>query len=202
MNWKSTATAVLACALLIGATAPTNALAAGDRTTKFRVYQNDSALKEFSDKDQAIAYAKGFKNVYVEQIGTRAWVWNNYPSFKVYQKEKSKPEWEFATMEAAVAEAKKWANASVRKLDGGGWAWDNYPDHPGYALYQGDNTLPGWTFPTLDKPILSISRRTSGCGTTCRRIERRSCARVRTPTASTRARRRSRAGRSLIWKTP
>jgi len=151
MNWKSTATAVLACALLIGATAPTNALAAGDRTTKFRVYQNDSALKEFSDKNQAIAYAKSFKNVYVEQIGTRAWVWNNYPSFKVYQKEKSKPEWEFATMEAAVAEAKKWANASVRKLDGGGWAWDNYPDHPGYALYQGDNTMPGWTFPTLDK---------------------------------------------------
>jgi spore germination protein YaaH len=150
MNWKSTATAVLACALLIGATAPTSALAAGDRTTKFRVYQNDSALKEFSDKNQAIAYAKSFKNTYVEQIGTRAWVWNNLPSFKVYQKEKSKPEWEFATLSAAIAEAKKWANASVRTIDGGGWSWDNYPDHPGYALYQGDNTLPGWTFPTLD----------------------------------------------------
>jgi len=151
MNWKTTASAVLAGALLVGALAPTGAQAALDRTSKFRVYQNDSALKEFSDRNQAILYAKGFKNAYVEQIGTRAWVWSNFPSYKVYQKEKSKPEWEFATFEAAVAEAKKWANASVRKLDAGGWAWDNYPDHPGYTLYQGDNTLPNWTFPTLDK---------------------------------------------------
>ncbi|TLS53211.1 glycoside hydrolase family 18 [Paenibacillus antri] len=151
MKWKSTASAVLACAMLVGAMAPASALAAGDRTSKYRVYQNASALKEFSDKNQAILYAKSFKNTYVEQIGSRVWVWNNFPSFKVYQKEKSKPEWEFATLEAAISEAKKWANASVRKVDGGGWVWDNYPDHPGYTLYQGENTLPNWTFATLDQ---------------------------------------------------
>jgi len=150
MNWKSAATAVLACSMLFGALAPAGALAAEDRTSKFRVYQNDNALKEFADQNQAIAYTRSFKNSYVERIGSRTWVWSSFPSYKVYQNDKSKPEWEFATLEAAIAEAKKWANASVRPLAGGGWAWDNYPDHPGYTLYQGDKTLPTWTFPTLD----------------------------------------------------
>lgn len=151
MKWKKAAAAAVVCAVLFGALAPTGAVAAQDRTSKFRVYQNDSAMREFSDRNQAIAYAKGFTNSYVEQIGSRTWVWDNYPAYKVYQNGISKPEWEFHTLEAAVAEAKKWANASVRKLSEGGWVWDNVPDHPGYVLYQGEKTLPEWTFPTLEQ---------------------------------------------------
>ncbi|MCI3920408.1 glycosyl hydrolase family 18 protein [Paenibacillus sp. TRM 82003] len=151
MKWKQAATAAVACAVLFGALAPAAAVAAEDRTSMFRVYQNDSALKEFADRNEAIQYARSFKNSYVEQIGSRAWVWSNYPSYKVYQNGNSLPEWEFDTFDAAVAEAKKWANASVRKLSDAGWAWDNVPDHPGYTLYQGDKTLPEWTFPSLEK---------------------------------------------------
>lgn len=158
MKWKKAAAAALACSMLLAAFAPATGMAAADRTSKFRVYQNNSALKEFSDRNQAIAYAKGFKNTYVEQIGTRTWVWNNYPAYKVYQKNNSRPEWEFHTLEAAVAEAKKWANASVRKLSDGGWVWDNYPDHPGFTLYQGDKTMPGWTFPALDQAKLEAKK--------------------------------------------
>jgi spore germination protein YaaH len=152
MNWKTAASAAVALTVLFGAFAPTSAAAlAEDRTSKFRVYQNSNALQEFSDRHQAITYASGFKNTYVEQIGTRAWVWNNFPLYKVYQKNYSKPEWEFHSLEAAIAEARKWGNASVRKLSDGGWMWDNYPDHPGFTLYQGEKTLPGWTFPSLAK---------------------------------------------------
>jgi len=149
MKWKCATAAAVACAVLFGALSPIAATAAEDRTSKFRVYQNANALREFASRDQAIAYAKGYRNAYVEQIGSRAWVWNNFPRYKVYQKNKSLPTWEFHTLPAAIAEAKKWANASVRDLNGGGWVWDNYPDHPGYTVYQGDNTLPHWTFPTL-----------------------------------------------------
>ncbi|HZG85376.1 glycosyl hydrolase family 18 protein [Paenibacillus sp.] len=151
MKWKPAAAAAVACALAFGSLLPTAAEAAGDRTSKFRVYQNANALREFSDRNQAIAYAQSLKNAYVEQIGTRAWVWNNFPQFKVYQNDKSMPEWEFATPQQAIAEAKKWANSSVRKLSDGGWVWHNYPDNPGFTLYQNGKTLPNWTFPTLAK---------------------------------------------------
>ncbi|WP_199614753.1 glycosyl hydrolase family 18 protein [Paenibacillus alkalitolerans] len=150
-KWKHAAKLTILCSLLIGAAAPGTAEAAADRTSKYRVYQNDKALMEFSDQSKAVQYAKSFNHAYVEQIGTRSLVWDNFPKYKVYQKDASKPEWEFQTLKAAAAEAKKWANASVRELSSGGWVWDNYPEHPGFTLYQGDKTLPGWQFPTLEK---------------------------------------------------
>lgn len=151
MKWRETAGALVAGVLLWGAIVPGfTTSAAEDRTSKFRVYQNDQAMKEFSDERQAVAYAKGFTHAYVEQIVNRAWVWDNFPAYKVYQKDYSRPAWEFDTLSAAIAEAKKWGNASVRELSAGGWAWDNYPDHPGYRLYQGDKSLPDWHFPTVD----------------------------------------------------
>jgi len=149
MKLKTAAAAALACAMLFASFA--QAAAAADRTSKYRVYQNDKALMEFSDRAAAVAYAKQFSHSYVEQIGTRTWIWHSFPKYKVYQNGKSQPTWEFYTLEEAVAEAKKWANASVRDLSGGGWVWDNYPQHPGYTVYQGDRTLPGWTFPTLEE---------------------------------------------------
>ena len=147
MNFKRAAAAALACMMLFASFS--QAGAAADRTSKYRVYQNENALMEFSDRNAAIAYAKQFSHAYVEQIGTRTWIWHSFPKYKVYQNGKSQPSWEFDTLDQAIAEAKRWANASVRELGGGGWVWDNYPQHPGYTLYQGDKTLPGWTFATL-----------------------------------------------------
>lgn len=151
MNWKQAAALVLAGSMLAAALLPAGAFAATDRTSKYRVYQNDRPLMEFASERQAINYASGFDNTYVERIGSRRWVWHNLPDYKVYQKDYSKPEWEFRTLDEAIREAKKWANSSVRKLSEGGWVWDNYADHPGFTLYQGEKTLPQWTFSTLEE---------------------------------------------------
>lgn len=151
MNWKKAVTLAAAGTLLLTALLPSGAFAAEDRTSKYRVYQNDRALKEFASEKQAIQYAESFTNSYVEHIASRKWVWHHFPNYKVYQKDYSRPEWEFDTLEEAVREAKKWADSSVRKLSEGGWVWDNYEDHPGYTLYQGEKTLPNWTFRTLEE---------------------------------------------------
>ncbi|WP_274365273.1 glycosyl hydrolase family 18 protein [Paenibacillus thermotolerans] len=150
-SWKSAARLTLVLSLLAGAVTPGAASAAEDRTSKYRVYQKDQTLKEFSDRNQAIGYAKAFDYSYVEAIDNRGVIWDNMPKFKVYQKDFSKPEWEFATLKEAVSEAKKWGNASVRELSSGGWVWDNYDRNPGFDLYQGEKTLPQWHFATLDK---------------------------------------------------
>lgn len=119
---------------------------AADKTTKYRVYQNEQILKEFSDLKQATDYARGLTNSHVEQIGTRQWLWDNLPRYKVYQRGYSTADWEFATLEQAIAEARKWSNASVRDMQGAGWVWNNYPK---YRLYQNDATMDSWTFATL-----------------------------------------------------
>lgn len=151
MKWKQVAAAAVACVMLTGVFAPTNLSAAGDLTSKYRVYQNSKPLKEFANKNQAIAYAKYFNNSYVEQIGNRALVWEGFASYKVYQEGHSTPSWEFTRLEDAIALAQSMESTSIRKLSDGGWVWDNYPDHAGYTLYQGDKTLPNWTFETLEE---------------------------------------------------
>jgi spore germination protein YaaH len=125
--------------------APVTAMAA-DKTTKYRVYQNNQIMMEFSDYKQAENYAKGYGNSHVEEIGTRKWLWNNFPRYQVYQLDSSLPNWQFATLDAAIAEASKWGYSSIRDLQTGGWVWNNYPR---YRLYQGDITLDSWEFTTL-----------------------------------------------------
>lgn len=123
--------------------------AAADKTTKYRVYQDNKLLTETQDYQSAEAYAGRFTNSHVEQIGTREWVWHNYPRYKVYQHGYSTSKWEFATLDQAIREASKWSNASVRDLQGGGWVWNNYAR---YRLYQGDTTLgSSWEFAMLDQ---------------------------------------------------
>jgi spore germination protein YaaH len=153
MNWRKHTLLGLVCAVTFFSVLffPTTSEAGADRTSKFRVYQKNSLVMEFSNRDQAISNAKKLKYAYVEQIGSRTWIWNNFPQYKVYQYDYSKPDWEFHTMEAAVTEAKKWANASVRKLSTGGWVWNNYRQHAGYTLFQGERTLPQWQFQTFDQ---------------------------------------------------
>lgn len=119
---------------------------AADKTTAYRVYQKSTALIEFTDLNKAIGYAKGFKYSHVEQIASKAWVWNNFPSYKVYQKGISSEIMEYSSKSAALAAAKKLSYASVRDLQSGGWIYNNYPL---YAVYQGDNTRDAWQFADL-----------------------------------------------------
>ncbi|WP_068775568.1 glycosyl hydrolase family 18 protein [Paenibacillus sp. FJAT-26967] len=138
---------ILTGAIVVSLVTPLGAQAA-DKTTKYRVYQNNKILVEMSDYEQAKAYAQQFKNSYVEDISSRNWLWNNFPRYQVFQYDATLPEWTFSTLEAAITEARRWGHASVRDLQSGGWAWNNYPK---YRVYQGDNTLSGWEFLTLDE---------------------------------------------------
>ncbi|MEF3310917.1 glycosyl hydrolase family 18 protein [Paenibacillus sp. GYB004] len=130
--------------------APFTAGAAPNKTTKYRVYQNEAALSEFSDLKQAIAYANWFTHSYVEEIETRNWVHHTYPRYKLYQYDVSLPGWEFATLEQAKAVAQYYGHASIRDMQSTGWVWNNYPR---YRLYQGGITLDTWEFANLNDAI-------------------------------------------------
>ena len=124
-------------------------VAAAGLTTQYRVYQNDKLLKEFADRDQAIAYSKQFLHSYVERIETREWIASQFPRYYVYQKDTLIGKG-FLRLEDAIREAQKWSHASVRDLHGRGWVWDNYPREDRYRVYQGEKTLEGWTFKRLE----------------------------------------------------
>jgi spore germination protein YaaH len=134
----------------------TPVFAAGvDKTTKYRVYQNNHILTEWSNYNQALSYAKGFAFSHVEEIGTRKWLWNNLPHYVVYQNGATDPNWQFTTLDAAMAEAKNWNSASIRDTGSGGWVWNNYTR---YEVYQGDKTMSGWRFTTLESAITEAKR--------------------------------------------
>ncbi|MFC4101062.1 glycosyl hydrolase family 18 protein [Paenibacillus xanthanilyticus] len=146
--------------LLAGMIAAQGVLTAGasaatvttDLTTKYRVYQNDKALKEFKTDTQAIAYAKSFAYSHIEKITDRVWVWDNFPRYKVYENGVSTPAREFKTLDQAKAFAKKLKFAQIRDLQQPGWISYTYPK---YQLYQGDNTSAAWSFATLAQAKLA-----------------------------------------------
>lgn len=134
----------LSLVLIFSLVQPLSSYAASDKTTQYRVYQNTNLLQEFVSKEEAIQYAKKWANSYVEEIGTRTWVWHQFPKYEVYQLDR--PLKKFFTLDDAIAEAKKWDHASVRQIEAGGWVWHNYPR---YQLYQGEFTQESWKFSTL-----------------------------------------------------
>ncbi|TDF99843.1 glycoside hydrolase family 18 [Paenibacillus piri] len=128
---------------------------AADKTSKYRVYQDNKMLMETADYKSAEAYAQQFSGSHVEDIASRKWLWSNYPRYKVYQSGLSSSSWEFTTLDQAVREASKWGHASVRDLQSGGWVWNNYPK---YRLYQGEATLDSWEFATLNEAVNEAKR--------------------------------------------
>lgn len=154
-KWMLTGTLILAMAVPQAVYAADTVSAAVDKTTKYRVYQYNQVLMEFADYKQAEAYAKSFSNSHVEEIGTRKWLWNNFPRYQVYQMDATLPEWQFASQDAAIAEAKKWSYASVRDLQSTGWVWNNYPR---YQVYQNEITLDSWKFVTLNEAIAEAKK--------------------------------------------
>lgn len=144
----SAAVLLLFVAQTIGASAIS--LAAGPVSgtmTKYRVYQNDRALREFATDKQAIAYASGFEYSHVEAITGREWVWDNLPKYKLYQGGTSSTKWEYRTYNAALAAAKNMKGVHIRDLEKPGWIYQSYPK---YQLYQGDKTKADWGFTTLN----------------------------------------------------
>ncbi|REE57386.1 spore germination protein YaaH [Paenibacillus taihuensis] len=127
-------------------TAVTVDAASADQTTKYRVYQNDKAIKEFTTSTSAIAYAKQFTYTHVEKITGREWLWDNFPHFKVYENGVSSPGREFATLAEAKQFASKVKFAQIRDLEKPGFVQSVYP---AYRIYQGDKTLANWSFATL-----------------------------------------------------
>ncbi|MFD2612115.1 glycosyl hydrolase family 18 protein [Paenibacillus gansuensis] len=142
-TWKKIGSSLLALTVLLQTG---GIVEAKDGTTKYRVYQKQTMLKEFASSSQARAYASGFRYSHVEEIATRNWVWHNFPKFKVYHQGISKPEWEYITLDSAMAEAKKSSDSSIRDLETAGWVWNNYAK---YRLFQGDRTIPAWGYPDL-----------------------------------------------------
>ncbi|WP_237179080.1 glycosyl hydrolase family 18 protein [Paenibacillus sp. MMS18-CY102] len=142
-HWIAAGAVVIA--LQAGSTAWASA-AASTKMTQYRVYQNDSALKEFADYNQAIAYAKSFAYSHVEKISGRYWKWDNIPRFAVYQNGVTKSSWQFKTYNDALKLAKTMRNVYIRDLQQPGWA---YSQIALFQLYQGDVTKPNWSFPTL-----------------------------------------------------
>lgn len=120
--------------------------AAANQMTKFRVYQNDQMLREFTTEGQAISYAGKFGYSHVEKIADRAWVWDNFPRYKVYQNGQTLPKWEFSTYNQALSVAKNLTNVHIRDLENIGWSYQSYSK---FKLYQGDNTRDNWSFLTL-----------------------------------------------------
>ncbi|OME88440.1 glycoside hydrolase [Paenibacillus sp. FSL A5-0031] len=120
--------------------------AAANQMTKFRVYQNDQVLREFTTEAQAISYAGKFGYSHVEKIADRAWVWDNFPRYKVYQNGQTLPKWEFSTYNQALSVAKNLTNVHIRDLENIGWSYQSYSK---FKLYQGDNTRDNWSFLTL-----------------------------------------------------
>ncbi|GLX71477.1 glycosyl hydrolase family 18 protein [Paenibacillus glycanilyticus] len=144
----SAAVLLLFVAQAIGSTASSMAASPDSGTmTKYRVYQNDRALREFATDKQAIAYAKGFEYSHVEAITGREWVWDNWPRYKIYQGGTSSLKWEYRTYNEATAAAKQMKNVHIRDLQSPGWIYQSYPK---YQLYQGDKTNANWGFTTLD----------------------------------------------------
>ncbi|MCM3627572.1 glycosyl hydrolase family 18 protein [Paenibacillus glycanilyticus] len=144
----SAAILLLFVAQVIGASAISMAASPVSGTmTKYRVYQNDRALREFATDKQAIAYASSFEYSHVEAITGRAWVWDNFPKYKIYQGGASSMKWEYRTYNEALAAAKKMKGVHIRDLESPGWIYQSYPN---YQLYQGDKTNASWGFTTLD----------------------------------------------------
>lgn len=144
----SAAVLLLFVAQTIGASAISMAASPVSGTmTKYRVYQNDRALREFATDKQAIAYASGFEYSHVEAITGREWVWDNLPRYKIYQGGISSTKWEYRTYNEAMAAARKMKDVHIRDLESPGWIYQSYPK---YQLYQGDKTNANWGYTTLD----------------------------------------------------
>jgi spore germination protein YaaH len=141
---------LLAVVLLLQWVAPA-AVHAADQTTKYRLYEENKVIKEYTSLDKAIADGKKLRNSHVELISNRNWAWDNLPKYRVYQYETSLPEWQFATLPEAEKIAKQFANSSIRDLNGDGWVWSNYAaGKTQYKLHQGEVSLPEWTFNDLE----------------------------------------------------
>lgn len=132
--------------------------ASASKATQYRVYQNNTALKEFPTLNQAKQYASGYHYSHIEKISNKEWVWDNLPKYKVYIDGKSNDSLEFATLKDATAAAAKQSNSYVRTLEETGWSFQNFAN---YEVYQGDSKVSNGRFTTLDAAKKEASKWTN-----------------------------------------
>src|SRR5690606_29557098 len=85
---------------------------------------------------------------YVEQISTRDWVYHQLPAYAVYQRDRLIGQ--YVSERDAIREARKWAYSSVQHVERPGWIWDQYPRSHRYQVFQGEKSLPNWTYDRLE----------------------------------------------------
>ncbi|NBD23519.1 glycosyl hydrolase family 18 protein [Paenibacillus glycinis] len=145
IKWTATLAVVLAFQAGLTTFGLSEAHAASG-TANYRVYQNDKAIRDFAASSSAISYAKSFAYAHVEKITGRAWVWDNWPRYKVYENGVSSPGREFKTLQEAEQFAKKTRFAQIRDLEAPGFVESVFPN---FRMYQGDKSLAAWSFATL-----------------------------------------------------
>lgn len=145
---SSRALLLLSVALALQCLVNLGGLEAAGQQAGFRVYQNDKPLQEFPTRSQAIAYAVYYEYSHVERVGSREWLWDNYPRYVVYQEGVSKPAWAYRTYAEALAQARTMKEVHIRDVEQPGWVYSYYTS---YQLYQGDKTYPEWGFATLSE---------------------------------------------------
>ncbi|MEX2415111.1 MAG: glycosyl hydrolase family 18 protein [Paenibacillaceae bacterium] len=123
---------------------------AADLTTKYRVYEENRPVMEYAALAKAKTHAAKLRNSHVELISNRSWVWDNFPRYRVYQNNKTLPQWQFATLEEAKKIAKLYNNSSIRDMKSTGWIWHSYsiPTQQ-FKLMQNDTVLASWIFNNL-----------------------------------------------------
>jgi spore germination protein YaaH len=148
----------LLIAIIFGLVAPMYASAltvSTDKTTKYRVFQNNKALMEYANYTSALKYAQQYANSHIEAIGTRTWLWDNFPRYQVYENGTPLIDGAFASLDLAKQRAKAGTYRSVRDLQSSGWIWHNYPR---YRLYQLENTQSNWEYSTLQEATLEAKK--------------------------------------------
>jgi len=123
---------------------------AADLTTKYRVYEENRPIMEYATLDKAKIHAAKLRNSHVELISNRSWVWDNFPRYRVYQKDTTLPQWQFATLDEAIKIAKLYSNSSIRDMKSSGWVWHSYSmPKQQFKLMQNDMFLDNWLFNDL-----------------------------------------------------
>ncbi|CAM3518252.1 hypothetical protein [Marinicrinis lubricantis] len=79
----------------------------------------------FYTYDGALTEAKKHKRSIVKDLTKAGIMWDNYPEYRLYQGDKTLPEWEFATLEEAKKAAAYYRNVHVIKLLTNQWVWDD-----------------------------------------------------------------------------
>lgn len=89
----------------------------------YEVYQNDKLIEIFSEKEEALEYAKKYENSSVKKSGDYKWLWDSNPPYEVYQNYNLLVK--FSDYKEALEYAKKYENSSIFYRKSSTFIWDS-----------------------------------------------------------------------------